>query len=210
MVNRVDVSMPLFEGMPSFPGDPSFRTEAFLRIERGDAYNLSALGFGSHTGTHVDPPSHFVPGGPGIDRIDLGALNGPCRVVEVPNERRWIGPAEVGSIPTGTERVLFRTSNSARWAERLEFFEDYVALTTDGGDALAGRGVRLVGIDALSIESDRSGRFPVHRALLRRGVLILEGLLLADAPPGEYLLECLPLRLREGDGGPARAVLTRQ
>jgi arylformamidase len=206
-VRRIDVSMPLFAGMPAFPGDPEFAVRPVRSIARGDPYSLSSLEFGSHAGTHVDPPSHFVPGGAPVDRLDLSVLNGPCHVVEIPDRIRTIGLAEAESVPTDTVRVLFRTSNSARWSRELAFFPDYVALNPAAAGALLDRGVRLVGIDALSIESDPSGRFPVHHRLLGGGALILEGLLLGDAPAGAYELECLPLRLREGDGGPARVLL---
>ncbi len=205
---RLDVSMPLYAGMPAFPGDPTFSSAAVDRIDRGQAYNLSALAFGSHAGTHVDPPVHFVRDGAGIDRVDLDRLNGPCAVVRVAEERPAVEPSDVDRVPPGTDRVLFHTANSARWARKLEFFEDYVAVTPDAARALLVRGVRLVGIDALSVERDASGRFPVHHALLGGGALILEGLLLADAPEGSYDLACLPLRLRDGDGGPARVTLT--
>ncbi len=207
-MRRIDVSMPLFGGMPAFPGDPEFRSDPVSRVDRGDPYSLSRLVLGSHAGTHVDPPRHFLPGGPGADRVDLEALNGPCRVVAVPPGTSLVGPEVVRAVPSGTARILLRTSNSKRWAERLEYFPDYVALSREAAEVLVDRGTRLVGIDALSIESDPTRRFPIHRALLGAGVLILEGLLLSEAPPGSYRLACLPLRLREGDGGPARAVLT--
>lgn len=206
-MRRLDVSWPLYEGMPAFPGDPPFASEPAHAIAKGDAYNLSALRMGSHVGTHVDPPIHFVPGGRPIDRIDLDVLNGPCRVFDVPVGVAAVGPHELASVPQGTERVLLRTSNSHRWRHRPEFFPDYVALSPEGADRLLHLGTRLVGIDALSIEHDATGRFPVHHRLLGAGVLILEGLLLAEVAAGPYLLECLPLKLRGGDGGPARAVL---
>ncbi|HXW66346.1 MAG TPA: cyclase family protein [Thermoplasmata archaeon] len=205
---RIDVSMPLFAGMPSFPGDPEYSITPDRSIARGDAYNVSRLVLGTHAGTHVDPPCHFLPGAPAIDAIDLGALNGRCHVVTVDEEAREVGPADVDAIPPGTERVLFRTANSARWQHELRFFPDYVALAPSAARALAARGLRLVGIDALSVESDPSGSFPVHHALLGSGALILEGLLLGSVAPGAYELACLPLRLRGGDGGPARALLT--
>jgi arylformamidase len=205
-MRKFDISLPLFEGMPAFPGDPAFASERVHSIDRGDPYNLSGLRLGTHVGTHVDPPIHFVPNGATIDQIDLDLLNGPCRIVEVP-EATAIGPSEVDQVPTGTTRVLFRTSNSRRWQGRLQFFPDYVAVDPAGADALVRRGVRLVGIDSLSVERDSTGMFPVHHRLLGSGGLILEGLLLGEVPPGEYELRCLPLRLRGGDGGPARALV---
>jgi arylformamidase len=206
-VRRIDISMPLRVGMAAFPGDPAFGSTPTHSLVAGDAYNVSALAFGSHAGTHVDPPRHFFPNGATVDQLDLGILNGPCVVVEVDPTRTEVGAREVGAVPVGSERVLFRTSNSERWRRRPEFFGDYVALTPPAADTLLGRGVRLVGIDALSVESDPTGQFPVHHALLGEGTLILEGLLLSEAPPGPYELECLPLRLENGDGGPARALL---
>jgi arylformamidase len=206
-MRQLDISMPLFAGMPAFPGDPLFRSEKVRAIVRGDAYDISRLSFGSHAGTHIDPPVHFVPDGPSLDQIDLEALNGPCQVVGVSESIRTVGDREVGGVSPGTRRVLFRTANSERWRRRLEFFSDYVGLDPSAAEALVDRGVRLVGIDSLSVERDSTGRFPVHHRLLGAGVLILEGLLLAEATPGNYELRCFPLRVREGDGGPARAVL---
>ena len=207
-VRRIDVSMPLYEGMPGFPGDPPLALRPVHRIDRGDAYNLSRIELGTHAGTHVDPPVHFVAGANPIDRVDLDILNGPCRVVAVPGSCSVVSAAEAEAVPPGTARVLFRTSNSERWATRLEFFEDYVGLDLAAAEVLVRRGVRLVGIDSLSVERDPTGRFPVHHTLLGHGVLILEGLLLAHTPPGEYDLACLPLRIRAGDGGPARVTLS--
>jgi arylformamidase len=199
--------MPLFEGMPSFPNDPAFAVRSLRSRARGDPYDLSGLSLGSHAGTHIDPPSHFVPGGAAVDRLDLDVLNGPCRVVQVSISEPIVGAAEVRAIPEGTERVLFRTRNSERWARSLTFFSDYVGLGLAAAEALIERRVRLVGIDSLSIENDPTEAYPVHHLLLRRGTVILEGLLLSEVPAGEFRLECLPLRVRDGDGGPARAVL---
>lgn len=205
---RFDISMPLAPSMPAFPGDPAFASVPVRSLAQGDPYSVSSISLGSHAGTHVDPPRHFLPAGGGVDQLDLEVLNGPCRVVDVPATSAAIGRAETDPVPAGTRRVLFRTLNSERWSRRLEFFPDYVALTEEGARFLLGRGVALVGIDSLSVESDPTGRFPVHHLLLGGGALILEGILLHDVPPGEYVLECLPLRLMGGDGGPARATLT--
>jgi len=199
--------MPLFEGMPSFPGDPPFGSTPRRSISHGDVYSISELSLGSHAGTHVDPPVHFISGGAAVDRIDLEVLNGPCQVVEVDDRAPAVDSDAVDRIAAGASRVLFRTANSSRWSRSLSFFSDYVGLTRAAADALVHRQVRLVGIDALSIENDPTETYPVHRTLLARGSLILEGLLLSGVPAGDYRLECLPLRLRDGDGSPARATL---
>jgi arylformamidase len=206
-VRAIDVSMPLFEGMPAFPGDPPFRSEPLLRVGRGEPYDLSQLTLGSHAGTHIDPPSHFFPGAPAADAVDLSTLCGEAFVLEAATRGRAIVDGELDRVPPGTHRLLLKTPNSARWARRLEFFEDFVGLEPAGAERLLARGVRLVGIDALSIETDTTGAFPVHRALLGRGVVVLEGLLLDAIPEGPCELVCLPLRLRGGDGGPARALI---
>ncbi len=203
----LDISMPLSPGMAAFPGDPALAEHRVRSIDRGDGYNVSALTLGTHAGTHIDPPLHFVPNGPGTDRLDLAVFNGPCEVVGVPDSVGEVGIDALAGIPEGTTRVLFRTRNSARWASAISFFPDYVAVSVAAAHRLLEMGVRLVGIDALSIESDPTGTFPVHHALLEHGALILEGLCLAEAAPGPYELRCLPLKLVGGDGGPARAVL---
>lgn len=203
----LDVSMPLREGMPAMPGDPPVELRPLARLDAGSPFNLSRLTLGTHAGTHLDPPGHFLPGAPLADRLDLRLLNGECRVVRVPSRAGTISPAELERVPQGTKRVLLRTANSTRWARKLEYFADYVGLSLEGARLLLRRGVRLVGIDSLSIEHDLSERFPVHRELLGNGAVILEGLLLAGARPGRYELRCLPLRVQDGDGGPARAVL---
>ena len=203
----IDISMPLFVGMPAFPGDPPFASRSVGRIEHGDPYALSTLTLGSHAGTHIDPPLHFFPGGLSVDRLDLEVLNGACWVVDVRPDRRTVRAEELGTLPPRTDRVLLRTANSARWARKLEYFDDFVGLSLEGARYLASRGVRLVGIDALSVEVTRTGRFPVHRTLLGQGVVILEGLLLEKAAGGKYELGCLPLAVRGGDGAPARAIL---
>ena len=206
-MRRFDISMPVYPGMPSFPGDPAVAVERTHSIDRGDAYNVSVVSLGTHTGTHVDPPVHFLRDGVGIDRVDVSLLNGPCAVHEIPGGVRLVDADALQDVPAGTTRLLLKTSNSARWVAEDRFFPDYVALSPEGAREALKRGVRLVGIDALSIENDATGTYPVHHALLGAGAVILEGLRLAEVPPGPYRLACLPLRLRDGDGGPARAVL---
>jgi arylformamidase len=203
----VDVSMPLRVGMPAFPNDPKFASEAVRSVARGDPYTVSRLVLASHAGTHVDPPRHFFPDGADVTQLDLEVLNGPCWVATVDDTRALIEAPDVEGVPAGTQRLLFRTRNSPRWARGAAFFEDFVGLGPTAAEALLARGVRLVGLDALSIESDRTDTYPVHRRLLGEGVVVLEGLVLDGIASGAYDLACLPLPLVGGDGAPARVAL---
>lgn len=206
MTRYLDISMPIRRGMATFPGDPPVSIDAVRELRRGDPYRLCALSMGSHAGTHIDAPRHFLELAPGVDALDPEALLGPCLVVDVPEGRRVITDAELPS-DRSVRRLIFRTANSARWEQGAPFFPDFVALTPSAARRIVERGVRLVGIDSLSVENDGSGRYPVHHTLLAAGVVVLEGLRLAAVPGGEYDLVCLPLRIEDGDGAPARALL---
>jgi arylformamidase len=163
---------------------------------------------GAHTGTHVDAPAHFIAGGPGVDGIDLNALVGPALVVHVPEADAISTSAlEELPIPPGTERVLFRTRNSHRWASGgHEFWEDFVGITEDGARWLAEHAVRLVGVDSLSV-GPFADPVPAHLVLLRAGIVIVEGLNLSGVAPAMYRLVCLPLKIVDADGAPARVIL---
>ena len=186
------------------------RLEAVSRIGEGAAANVSILVCDVHAGTHVDAPWHFLPEGNTVEGLSLDVLVGPAVVVDC-GEASTLGPPELEALglAVGTERLLLRTSNSDRWAvSERGFGEDYVALSEDGAEWLVRAGVRLVGIDALSIQ--RFGEPPgTHTTLLAAGVVVLEGLDLAGVEPGPYELLCLPLRLVGADGAPARAILRR-
>jgi arylformamidase len=202
-----DISMPIRPSMPTFPGDPPTAIDSLRSIALGDPYNLSVLSMGTHSGTHVDSPSHFLAGGVSIDQLDLGLLNGPCRVVSVPAGRSSVFPSDLEGVPPGTQRLLFRTANSERWERGEGYFSDFVDLSPAAAAEVLRRGVRLVGIDALSIEADPTVTFPVHRALLSQAVVILEGLVMANVRGVDHSLRCLPPRIDGGDGGPCRAIL---
>lgn len=180
--------------MITYPGDPEVRLERVSSIADGDVANLSRLDLGVHSGTHVDAPLHFLDGGAAVETLPLDVLVGPCVVVD------GLDPA---AVPAGAERVLFKTPNSHLW-ERDEFSEDFVKLDGDAARALVERGVRLVGIDYLSIGDEEA-----HRILLRAGVVAVEGLDLREAEPGEYRLVCAPLKLKGAEGAPARVLLLR-
>ena len=190
----IDVSVPVRPGMITYPGDPEVRLERVSSIGDGDVVNLSRLDLGVHSGTHVDAPLHFVDGGPSVETLPLDVLVGPCVVVD------GLVPAVV---PPGAERVLFKTPNSRLW-ERAEFSEDFVALDAEAARELVAAGVRLVGIDYLSIGDEEA-----HRVLLGVGVVAVEGLDLREVEPGEYRLVCAPLKLEGAEGAPARVLLLR-
>jgi arylformamidase len=202
----IDISLPIREGMIVYEGDPDISVTSALSLERGDPANVSNLRLGSHTGTHMDAPLHFIAGAPGIDTLPLDLLIGPALVAEVDADR-LIEPAHLAKLPLGTHtRVLLKTSNSALW-DRPSFARDYVAMSLAGAKLLIERGVKLVGVDYLSIEAFAAEGHPVHKTLLGAGLVILEGLDFRRVTPGVYELYCLPLRLAGGDGSPCRAVL---
>jgi arylformamidase len=202
-----DVSLPIISDGLAFPGDPQIQISVHQSIERGDVANVSALALGSHTGTHIDAPRHFLPGGGPVDAVPLERLIGPAVVLGLPEQATSIGAAELRPRDLrGARRVLFRTRNSALLS-KPRFTPDYVSLAPDGAEYLLERKVELVGIDYLSIERFDSKDHPVHRTLLERQVVIVEGLDLSAVPEGSYELICLPLRLAGLDGAPARVVL---
>jgi arylformamidase len=202
-----DVSRPLYDGGLVYPGDPEIRVRSHSSIARGDPANVSSLSLGSHSGTHVDAPSHFIPGGNAMDAIPLERLVGPAVVLDLPEVKTAIGAADLMRHDLdGHRRVLLRTRNSALTATS-EFTPEYCALAADGAEYLLRREVELVGIDYLSIEPYGSEDFAVHHLLLERGVVIVEGLNLSAVRAGAYQFICLPLRLEGLDGAPARAVL---
>ena len=202
-----DISRPLYDGSLSYPGDPEIQIRAHTSIERGDPANVSSLALGSHSGTHVDAPSHFLPGGETVDRISPERLWGPALVLDLQGPVAAIGAAELARHDLGGHRrVLLRTRNSTIPVQS-EFTPDYCALALDGARHLLDRGVELIGIDYLSVEAFGSHDFVVHHLLLEAGVVIVEGLELSAVSAGVYQFICLPLRLQGLDGAPARAVL---
>lgn len=205
----LDVSRPIFTGMAIYPRNPPVEIAPAKRIAKGDSSNVSLLTLGSHTGTHVDAPLHMDDAGPGVDEVSLDAMIGPAIVVEVPDDVRAIGAAHLEARIGRHARVLIRSRNSARFAASGSFEEDFAYLAPDGAALLVERGVRFVGVDALSVEQYHAGHHRSHDTLLRAGVAVVEGLALENVAPGEYQVVCLPLRIRGCDGAPARVVLIR-
>lgn len=207
-----DISLPISHVMPVWPGDPSICIEQVSSsLPGGGKLNVSRLEMGTHTLTHVDAPRHIKEHGLTVDRIPLDLLIGSALVVEPRYEGNLITATDLGELGIrGAERLLIKTRNSELWmGGPYEFETDYISLSKDAGSWLVSRGIKLVGIDYLSVDVFDSHELEVHHTLLENGVVILEGLNLSQVPEGRYELICLPLRIRQGDGAPARAVLMR-
>ncbi|TFG46332.1 MAG: cyclase family protein [Dehalococcoidia bacterium] len=205
----IDISLSLNNGMVQWPGDPPVRIERVQDLDKGDSHTLSRLTLGSHSGTHVDAPSHFLKGAPTISDLPPEVLLGTARVIEI-EDRESIKPEELArhNLLNG-ERVLFKTYNSALWQQNNEFKEDFIYVTSEAANHIAERGVSVVGVDYLSVGGYKKDGSHVHRILLEAGIWIIEGINLSHVEPGIYQLVCLPLKITGGDGAPARAVLRK-
>lgn len=204
----IDVTLPLDSNLPVYPGNTPFSVEPIKRIARGDSSNVSTLHLSAHAGTHVDAPRHFIDGAGDADSLPIELLLGRARVIEV-TSRKGIGPDDLAGHDLSEDvRVLIKTSNSRLWGSP-EFHTDYVGMTEAGARYLVEHGVKVVGVDYLSVEEFKKPGAPAHRALLGGGVIIIEGLNLRDVDPGTYELFCLPLRVVGADGAPARVLLRR-
>ncbi len=203
----LDISVPLRNAMVHWPSDPPVRIENVKDIEHGASSTLSVISMGSHTGTHMDAPLHFIRQGIGIDKMPLDTTVGRARVIEI-HDSESIKPEELvrNRIRRG-ERVLFKTRNSLRVWQTDTFIEDFVFISKEAARFLAEHKVRVIGVDYLSVGSFKHGGSYVHKTLLGGGVWIIEGLDLSRVKPGKYDLICLPLKLDQGDGAPARAIL---
>ena len=188
--------------MVHFPDNPSIEIDTIMDVEKGDICTLSAIRMGSHTGTHIDAPIHFLPGGAGAEEVPLDNLIGPARVIEI-KDPDAVKAEELRVHNLGVrERLLFKTSNSERCWKTSQFVPGFLSIAEDAASYLAGLNTLVVGIDYLSAGSPET-----HRILLGAGVVILEGLNLTGISQGRYELLCLPLKILGGDGAPARALL---
>ncbi|HSP55013.1 MAG TPA: cyclase family protein [Dehalococcoidia bacterium] len=202
-----DVTVTLRAGMPVYPGEPGPEVEYFKLISEGSSSNVSKLSMGSHCGTHIDAPYHFIEGRAMVDALPLKALIGPVHVVEHHGEDH-IAAADLEAfrLPADARRLLAKTRNGRLW-EHDEFRTDFVAFAPDAGQWLVDRGFLLVGIDYLSMERFHAEHHEVHLALLEAGVVIVEGLDMRQVPPGHYNIACAPLKIADAEGAPARVFL---
>jgi arylformamidase len=202
----IDISIPLATGMIVYPGDPAVRIEREQDIARGDVATVSLVSMSAHSGTHVDAPLHFFREGKSIDRVPFDAMTGKARVIEI-RDNESIKPPEIeaSGVKPG-EILLFKTRNSALWADGI-FNPDYVYITTETAALLAKKRVKTIGMDYLSVGGFERNEAEAHRVLLEASIWIIEGLDLSTAWAGVYEFVCLPLRIADGEAAPARAII---
>lgn len=207
-----DVTLPVHAGMIVWPGEARMRLAPVLRMAEGDDINLSKLTLSAHAGTHVDAPYHFGDDGATVERLPLEALVGPAVVVHLPDATAiTAADLEALRLPPETRRLLFKTRNSTLWTQGEKMFQaGYTALSPDAADWIVERGIRLVGIDYLSIDTFDRPDHPVHQTLLAAGVVVIEALDLSGVEAGSYELYCLPLKLVGADGAPTRVILVQR
>ena len=208
--NIIDVTLSLRSDMPKWPGSAGVELKRTMSLAGGDLANGSRLACDVHIGTHVDAPSHFLEGGSTVEQLPLDVMVGPCFVAYLP-EVECITSDDLADLdfPSGTRRLLLRTGNSELWAaETREFIEDYVALTEDAARWVVENGIRLIGVDYLSVQRYGDGA-ATHQILLEAGVVVVEGLNLCEVEAGFCELICLPLKLVDAEGAPARVILRR-
>jgi arylformamidase len=204
-----DVTVPITNSMAVWPGDPTVNNHLVAAIENGDEANVTAIHMSAHTGTHIDAPRHFVENGDGIESLHLSTLLGEVEVVEIDSNVDHIDVDTLAGLnkERWKTRVLFKTRNSRlRLIEKQSFDQAFTALLPEAANYLVNRGVKLVGIDYLSIAPFENG-MDTHLAFLKNNVIVIEGLNLSDVSAGIYNLIALPILLENGDGAPARVLL---
>lgn len=201
-----DITMTINAGMIVYPGDSKVCIEEVVQISKGDNCNVSSLSFGSHTGTHVDVPKHFIDEGKTLEEVTPDRFMGKAKVLDMQNKVSIKRKDLINKNIEKGDFILFKTDNS-KHLKSDEFNKDFIYLTEDGAKYLAEKEIGLVGIDYLSIEDYYATESNVHLTLLGNDIIILEGINLTDVKEGEYQLIALPLKIKEGNGSPVRAIL---
>ncbi|KTB48801.1 cyclase family protein [Dehalogenimonas alkenigignens] len=205
----VDISMILDHEMGVWPGDPNVEITPVRQIRNGAPYNLSSISMSLHSGTHLDAPRHFIETGLSVDRAPLDLLIGPAQVIELTGGEP-VTPLMFQKCRIGACKRLILKTNTVGLPAAGKFNRDYRYITPEAGQYLVEKEIGLVGIDSPSIGPIEPDAYDVHRSLLDAGIWILEGLDLSMITPGMYDLICLPMKIRDGDGAPARVVLRRR
>ena len=208
----IDITVPFSTDLPLWPGDPAPSMDYMKCMAGGYRCNVTRLETGVHFGTHLDAPCHFIEGKKGVDELDLNVLVGTCTLIEIPDVQKIeVADLEACNIKKGTERLLIKTYNSHYWyLPAHEFRKDYSAITADAAAWIVDFGIKLIGIDYLSIQLFDDQVSTTHLVLLDAEVIIVEALDLRFAEPGNYRLTCLPMKLVGADGAPVRALIEKE
>lgn len=204
----IDVTVPIDSNLATYPGNTPFSLEGIKRLARGDSSNVSTLHLSAHAGTHVDAPRHFFDEGGGVESLPLEMLCGRTRVVELTTRKAVTAEDLAGFDLREDVRLLLKTANSRLWGTP-DFHQDFIGVSEGAARFLVDRGVKVVGVDYLSVEPYKTPGAPAHHVLLGAGTIVIEGLNLRDVEPGTYEMFCLPLALVGADGAPARVILRR-
>jgi len=204
----IDVTVPIDSNLATYPGNTPFSLEGIKRLARGDSSNVSTLHLSAHAGTHVDAPRHFFDDGGGVESLALELLCGRTRVVELTTRKAVTAEDLAGFDLREDVRLLLKTANSRLWGTP-DFHQDFIGVSEGAARFLVDRGVKVLGVDYLSVEPYKTPGAPAHHVLLGAGTIVIEGLNLRDVEPGAYEMYCLPLALVGADGAPARVILRR-
>ena len=206
----LDVSLTLKSGMFHWPGDPPVLIERVHSMDKGDTANLSRIAMGVHSGTHIDAPVHFIKGGWGIDQIPLDALIGAARVIEIYDGMSIKAAELAGHRIAKGERILLKTANSRNGLlHRDSFTETFIYMEKAAAEFLVSSSIRILGVDYLSIGGYKKNGPDVHRLLLGAEIPVIEGIDLVGVSAGSYDMICLPMKILDADGAPARVLLKK-
>lgn len=204
-----DISLEFFPGMLLYEGDPPVRIVEEKSIKMGDAYNLSVITFGSHTGTHIDAPKHFYDDGLTVDKLPLDYFIGRAKVFEVAGKDEIMANDLKNLDINKGDIILLKTRNSTL-ISKAEFDRSFAYISHDAASYLAEKGIKTIGFDYLSVEKYGSKTPDSHYIFLSHNIVILEGLVLENVSEGEYELVALPIKIKDGNGSPVRAVLIKE
>ncbi len=203
-----DITVLLGEESITYPGDPVFSRELVVTLKDQGDCELSRLSMSSHSGTHIDAPSHFIQGGKSIDQYGPADFIFSALILETEDDR-IIRPEEMKNIRIDPgDALLFKTNNSRSGrCKSGTFSEDYVHLSEEAADLCIEKGVGLIGIDYITIDRYKDATFAIHHKILGNNILILEGIDLSEVPPGHFTLFCPALKIKHGEASPVRAFL---
>jgi len=204
----IDISRTIQADMEMYTGDTGPQITKVSGLDEGDSYNTSRITLGTHTGTHVDPPLHLIRDGAGIDRLPMNTLVGNARVLDLSSINRPIEAGDIGPLEAG-EIILLKGDSGDSGSSGDPGTSGGAYLTAVCARYLVDIGIKTIGTDAISIGA-LDEEYEVHHTLLDARIVVIEGLEMPDVEAGDYFLVCLPLKIANGDGGPARAVLINE